>query len=334
MFKIIRLEDIQRDKYNEFIEQFKCFDAFYSLEWLECLENCENNIEIFILLYENCQKNILSIMPFSLRKKYGIVICESMFAGTYGGMLTHDENLTIDGLRFLKYEFMKKNKAFQIRIFDYYSTQIDNKTLSEFSEYNVEEYIAATIDLEDGYNKIYDAYKHNIRKNIKKAIREDVNIKEIKNIRELKEFYKMAQYTYNLHKTVLPYSYTLYENIFHIMCSKNLAKFHIATKNDIPIAGSIHFFSKEEVFNWLTPSYREYQLYRGNTLLIDQIIKMSCDKGLTTYNLGASPKDSNGLLSFKHSWGADDRMYNYINYTNDLLKTILNAKRIFYNLVR
>ena len=49
--------------------------------------------------------------------------------------------------------------------------------------------------------------------NIKKAIREDVNIKEIKNIRELKEFYKMAQYTYNLHKTVLPYSYTLYENI-------------------------------------------------------------------------------------------------------------------------
>ena len=160
MFKIIRLEDIQRDKYNEFIEQFKCFDAFYSLEWLECLENCENNIEIFILLYENCQKNILAIMPFSLRKKYGIVICESMFAGTYGGMLTHDENLTIDGLRFLKYEFMKKNKAFQIRIFDYYSTQIDNKTLSEFSEYNVEEYIAATIDLEDGYNKIYDAYKH------------------------------------------------------------------------------------------------------------------------------------------------------------------------------
>ena len=67
MFKIIRLEDIQRDKYNEFIEQFKCFDAFYSLEWLECLENCENNIEIFILLYENCQKNILAIMPFSLR---------------------------------------------------------------------------------------------------------------------------------------------------------------------------------------------------------------------------------------------------------------------------
>ena len=48
----------------------------------------------------------------------------------------------------------------------------------------------------------------------------------------------------------------------------------------------------------------------------------------------AAPKDSNGLLSFKHSWGADDRMYNYINYTNDLLKTILNAKRIFYNLVR
>lgn len=56
----------------------------------------------------------------------------------------------------------------------------------------------------------------------------------------------MAQYTYNLHKTVLPYSYTLYENIFHIMCSKNLAKFHIATKNDIPIAGSIHFFQKKK----------------------------------------------------------------------------------------
>lgn len=326
MFEILRLSELNKKIYKDFLLQFDRFTSFASYEWLQCIEASYEFIKPYVVIEKDIYGGIRSILPFVLKSKYGIVICESMAFGTYGGVFSLDDNEE-QMIDYLYLELKKKYNFFEIRIFNYGNKKKYILTESERNNFKCIECKASIINLKDGYENVYANYKHNVRKNIRKAEKENVIIKDVENIDEISEFYNLAKYTYDLHNSSIPYTLNLYKNIYRCLCLNGMAQYKFATRDGNIIAASLHFFDKNESFNWLTPSYRKYQIFRGNTLLIDSAIKDACLRGINRYNLGASPDGAKGLLSFKHHWGANDVAYDSFIYENKIIKILNRIRR-------
>lgn len=327
--KVCLLNEINLQEYNKFINKKNIFSTFFSYEWLTCIDKTYQEYTVEVLIAYDKSKNICGVLPYVLYKKWGIVFCYSMIFYTYGGIIADNNEIFERMVCFLEEKIKSISELYTIRFMFYDVLNEELKNFMQKSDYFFKDFNAAIVMLENNFDGVIGKYKHSIRKNINKAKRENVEIREITSYQELNEFYKMATYTYNLHNSSMPYPKKIYECIYEYMVPKNLSKFHIALKDGNPIASSIHFYGNTEIFNWLTPSYREFQQYRANTLLINEIINFGCNNSFEKYNLGASPTGENGLLTFKHNWGAIDNHYYFAYKQSKLICLGENLIRFF-----
>lgn len=319
--------DLQYSEYENCFETKVDDVIFTSYEWIKCMDGFEGYKAECIVLKEG--DTILGFLPYFLRKKYGVLICESMLFSLYGGIFPEDKSDIM--VTYLEKYISSISKLYCIRL--YFEQKIGDvcKQKLSASGFVVSTGKAAIVNLKNNSSELLMTYKHSTRKNIKKAIRENVIISDVENEKELYEFYKMAKYIYEFHKSKMPYSFDLYKLIYRNLVNTGLAKIRIAKHEGLIIAGSIHFYSKNKksVLNWLTPSYREYQQYRANTLLIHDAIDCAQKEGYDWYNLGASPEGESGLLRFKHNWGAVDKEYTICQKQSAILEIYDRVKRFF-----
>lgn len=304
----VSFRDLNEKLYRDFLDK-NSQDIFYvTYEWLKCL-NCFPNMEVACIMVRD-EMGIIGIMPYVIRKKYGVMIYESMPYSLYGGFQINTD-CAAKILDYICNIARCYSSLYLLRI--NFGNNISHNLIRDVRNFGFEviKASAAIVPLHRTSDDLFRSYKHNVRKNINKAIREDVVISEIRDENELYEFYKMAKYIYEYHNSKMPYTYELYKKIFDYLVPTGAARYTVAKRHDVIMAGGIHFYDchKKEVLNWLTPSYREYQQYRANTLLISEAIKDASERGFDWYNLGASPAGEKGLLQFKHNWGAIDRKY-------------------------
>lgn len=298
--------------------QYPTFNAYAFMEAYNNLPGCST--ECIVVKDDGEQVGVFSYVK---RRKWGMMVIESMPFSLYGGPIVADKYLN-GLLQYFVESIINKSIVYETRIFlPRLLTGVENAELARWG-FEIISNKAAVVKLPDSEDALLKSYKHNVRKNINKAKREGVVITEVSSTKELYEFYKLAKYIYEFHNSKMPYSYDIYLNMFEKLVKAGLARFNLAKLGDTIIAGGVHFYDEaaSEVFNWLTPSYREYQQYRANTLLIHEVMKDAMNKGYKTYNLGASPEGEKGLLNFKHNWGAFDREYSICIRRNILLSWV------------
>lgn len=325
-YGIIDFCALDENDYRKFLIGRPAGINFAQYEWLKCFNGYSSfRVECIVAKDAN---SIVGIFPYVIRKKYGVTLYESMPYSLYGGIVSSINSF--DGiLECFEKEVLARSGLYDVRII--FGDSLSEKAVSTLKTfgYAMKKGKAAVVSLDKNLDAIFKSYKHSIRKNIKKAIREDVIVSEIQDEQELYEFYKMAKYIYEYHNDKMPYSYELYRHIFKHLVPAGIANFCIAKRYGDILAGSVHFYDyyAKEVFNWLTPSYRKYQQYRANTLLIHHVLMKAAEKGFTWYNLGASPDGEEGLLRFKHNWGALDREYMLCSKQSKLLEIYKYIKR-------
>jgi hypothetical protein len=297
---ILPIGEIDRGRWNELLVTDPTSTAFQTSEWLACLQATYPAWEVGAIVARDGEA-IVAAIPFVRRRVSGIVLVESMPFGGRGGLIRTDR--AFEGTPLVRGFFgLGRAPLSIVRL-------IGTSGLTEGSPLGRTAIrTAAVVDLSAGYDVIAARYQRNVRKNLRRARDLGVEVRPVGDRASVETFMNLADYAYRLHDQALPYPLALYEAIAQQLVPAGRAIFELAYKDGEAVAGSLHLVGAHELFNWLTPAYRERQDLRANTLLIDAAIRYGIAAGLPTYNLGAS-QDHEGLERFKSSWGGHDTEY-------------------------
>jgi hypothetical protein len=160
--------------------------------------------------------------------------------------------------------------------------------------------------LEPDFEAVHRSFTHSNRARLRQAESYGLTTRRITDARDVRHYHALAVRAVR-RRGGLPKPLSLYQRIFRSLVPQGLARYDLVEQKGIPIAGSLHFTYRGSAINWLTVSDDRKWDLRPNHIVIARVMRDLCGAGYHEYNLGGSPRDAEGLVHFKESWGATRR---------------------------
>jgi hypothetical protein len=161
--------------------------------------------------------------------------------------------------------------------------------------------------------QIFFRFKDAIKRNIRKAIREGVEVRVCRSLDAVKEYYHLHCMTRKKHG-LPPQPWSFFEKINEHVISKGLGLVALASYNKINIAGSVFFNFKDKALYKFGASDFKYQHLRANNLVMWEAIKLFAQEGYQSLCFGRTEPENTGLRKFKTGWGTEEQVVNYYKY--------------------
>lgn len=235
-------------------------------------------------------------------KKFGlgktITILESMFSGTYGGLISP-----------------RSTAPPAADIYDKLEQEADiiltvDNPLSDFPapEWTEEDDFTQILDLSPGYSEVKEEFSDGRQWGIDAARDKGVSIREAEDKEDWEQYYQA--YQASLERWDEPssvYSWEFFEKLFEL--SKKYPK-HIrlwlAEIDGAVGSGALVFYWNNHVDYWHAASHEEYFEYQPNDLLQAEIIKNAADDGYHWYDFNPSGGHE-GVVEFKRQFDPEKR---------------------------
>jgi len=315
---IMDIEQLKKkdgQKWSEFIETHQNSSIYHTLEWKKVLEDTYG-YKPHYLLAKNDTDEITGILPLFEVKSFifGNRLVSLPFSYCAGALYTDMDSAA----KLLDY-------AIDLTIeqdFDYLELKQGLSDLDESKLVKTEEYVTSILKLSKNSDDIWKNVKRDKKRGIKKAQKEGVVVREIRNKEELKEFYTMVLET-RKGQGVPPYPFSFFENMYKYM--KDSLKIFFSYYKDNPVAGGIFQLHKNKVLYGYGMTRKEealLKLYPMN-LLIWKAIEWACKNNYTMFDFGATPIKQESLLYFKSSWGAETQKVPYYYFLNRIKEPLV-----------
>jgi lipid II:glycine glycyltransferase (peptidoglycan interpeptide bridge formation enzyme) len=254
---------------------------------------------VFILWRED---KIQAGIPLMKISKFGFNSYYSMPYGGYGSILLSNNNKEKANELIHHLSCFTKGRWGIIELVDFY-----NELEGYMGGFNRDRRITHILPLLPNSQEVWEkSINPKTRNKISQAQKKGITVSIVESENEIKECYKMREDTIKRHEVSTNYlPLKFYLALFDEM--KNYLRWTIAYKDNQALAYAIHFVYKDTIIWWDNSSYTSALQYRPNNALIWEAIKWGCENGYKYYNLGGSP--SEGLIKFKESWGADEKVY-------------------------
>jgi hypothetical protein len=172
---------------------------------------------------------------------------------------------------------------------------------------------AHDLDLKQDEKQLFDNLRDNTRRNIKKAFKEGLEVRLENSFESVKEFFRLNCMTRKRHG-LPPQPYRFFKKIYEHVISKKKGFVSLAVHKEKIIAGAVFFhFGKEAIYKY-GASDMGYSHLRPNNLVMWEAIKWYLNNGFENFSFGITEPENEGLLQFKRSWGAKEKMINYYKY--------------------
>jgi CelD/BcsL family acetyltransferase involved in cellulose biosynthesis len=161
--------------------------------------------------------------------------------------------------------------------------------------------------------------RHNsaIRRNVRKAARHGVTVREASSVNDVRRWYRLYLETMRAHG-VLPRPPRLFEVIWDILMPLGIAHLLLAERStggqSRLMAGSLFLSCNQTVIFAFNGRDRTQLEFRPNDAIHWQAICGACEAHCRRYDFGGVPARNEGLSRFKEKWGAipvDLYRYNY-----------------------
>jgi hypothetical protein len=152
-----------------------------------------------------------------------------------------------------------------------------------------------------------------VRRAIRKAEKETVQIEVSRDLAAVKVFYQLLVKTRRRHG-LPPQPFRLFHNIYRHILSQNMGVVVVARKGHTPIGAAVFFQWADEVIYKYGASDERFQHLRPNNLVMWEAIKWHGGHGLQTLNLGRTSLANSGLRRFKLGWGAAEEKIAYYKF--------------------
>lgn len=174
-------------------------------------------------------------------------------------------------------------------------------------------FIGHILDLSRSEGELSSGLRDSTRRNIKKAVKEGVEVRIDHSLNAVEEFYRLNAMTRKEHG-LPPQPARFFKKIHDYIISKDLGMVVLASFKQETIAGAVYFhFDKKAVYKY-GASDKKYQHLRANNLVMWEAIKWYSQNGYKSLCLGLTEPEHHGLLQFKAGWGAVEQPIRYYRY--------------------
>lgn len=169
------------------------------------------------------------------------------------------------------------------------------------------------IPLDQDLAALQSRFRQNIRRDIKRAAREGVEVRRGTTVEDLDTFYSLHLRTRQ--RQGVPTQPRRFIRRFARLFDAGLGFVLLATFDGAPLAAAVYL-------NWgttLTYKYGasapEHLKKRPNHAIFMEAIRWGCEQGMTSVDLGRTDFDNEGLRAFKQGWGSHERQLAYAAFS-------------------
>jgi lipid II:glycine glycyltransferase (peptidoglycan interpeptide bridge formation enzyme) len=156
-------------------------------------------------------------------------------------------------------------------------------------------------------DKIWNGYKKNIRRDVRKAQKSGVTIRRGESKKDIDIFYKLYLASMERNRAMAKYPLKWFEAIYEIVALKGLGTILFAELGEMAIAGVVLIHSPSSTHYFHNGSQYEYLKFCPNELLVHYSLERAIEKGNSFFDfMGSDPNDLS-LLRFKEKWGSQSR---------------------------
>lgn len=305
---IIPYLEEHKKEWNAYLERNLKSSIFHTLEWKEIIEKVYKFKPYYFFIKDNVQvKGILC--SFMTKGIFGTKIVSTPF-NFYNQPLFDDEDAGKDLIGHI-IDVGKKENAHYIEL-----KALEKFTPGLISQLNIKEdkhYFISNLKLTTNYEeKYYPHLKKNLRTLKRNAKKENIQLREFKNENDLKQFYDIMVRLYRDKHNMIPQPYALFYEMYKIF-GKNF-QLLVAEHNNKIIAGMVLLFFKKRVVYAYGASDQDYKNFSPGTLLIDEVIKRTSERGYEELDFGVTSPYQRDLLEYKSNWGAEPSKLPYYYY--------------------
>ena len=170
-----------------------------------------------------------------------------------------------------------------------------------------------TLDLTPGDAKLFKALRDSTRRNIKKAVKEGVEVRFEDTLEALRVFYRLNCLTRREHG-LPPQPWQFFEHLHEEILAKGMGSVALADYKGNTISANVYLHANGEVIYKYGASDKAHQNLRANNVVMWEAIKLYAGKGFKSLCFGRSEPENEGLRQFKTGWGADEQLINYYRY--------------------
>ena len=178
-------------------------------------------------------------------------------------------------------------------------------------------YLTHVLTLTSDEEALASGFNSSTLRNIKKATREGITVKEDNSIESILRFWHLNRITRKRHG-LPPQPVSFFKNIHHFIISQGRGRVFHALHKGKSVAGAVFFqFAGKALFKY-GASDKSFSLFRPNNLLMAEAIRKYGNEGYQSFHFGRTDLNNEGLRRFKMGWGPRENIVCYFNY--DLTK--------------
>lgn len=300
------VHDIEKDKWDDYVFQHPKGNIFHTHALFEVFKKSKNHYAFKTIVVDKDTKEIFVLLLSTIVQIWGGLL--SRFTSRsiiYGGILDKKEGKIDEKI---EAGLMAHDKAVRKLVL---FTEIRNRDdTSEYMSvmgkkgYGYDENLTYFIELNKGENKIFKRFTKDRRKNIRKAEKMGVRVREVKDLSEVKIFYEIIQKIYSKRKVFLA-DLSLFENSFKSLHEKGMFKIFLADGGGKVIGGQAILAFKNNILTWYGAAYDEFSYFHANEFMMWHVIKWGISNGFDILDLGGAgkPGEPYGPREFKKRFG-------------------------------
>jgi hypothetical protein len=330
MLTIVEVRDSTIREWDDIWESCEASTYYHSRGWAEIWQSYSKGRIRPLPKTFYFSDGTKALVPFSILSYYGGIVKRYSLAGppagslpNYGNWLSTDR-LNGDHVAVLAQYLINnyRNLVWRLNPFD------DNSNLiainSGFSQRK--SFVSYMIDLKQGEEIIYSNMEQSCRNKIKQGIKNKLKIREATGIDEWRKYFEIYRDTIERwgSKTLYVLNWKFFELLSHV--DNKYCKLWLTWHGNIPIAGSICFYSHRKVMVWHSASLTDYLSLRPVNLARYEIIKNGIYNGYHWIDFETAGGNK-GLKKFKKSFGTVEKMSDRITVWNPVIHYI---KKMLY----
>lgn len=257
------------------------------------------------------------VVPLLKRRVLGIYpVAESLQSGLYGGVLP-----CAPGMNGRVYASVMKAVSRFLGVGIVFQNQFHQDVLSQSGLAPVVETSAHVVHTEGQVyeNMLAKVFEHKMRKNVKRAMQNNVTIRVGRTPELVRDFYGM----YELSNLRWGRKQPRYDIGFFLTYAKSpFLEVRVAYFGDRPAAAMIVQKFRNYYCPWYGAMDKELSNIRANDLLHADLIKAAIETGVKYVNFGAS-RNLAGVKKFKESFGATEHFFGIYFIGNPIARAVL-----------
>ena len=290
--------------WNDLVLQNENYSIFNSKEWSQLLINTYGYTPYYLTMFNG---NSLELMiPFMKVKSIftGLRFVSLPFSD-YCEPINKNELSFNDIINHIRSISQRENPL-------YIDIRSDAYLADDKKPYN--EGFVHILNLDVDENILFANLRNSNKRNVKKAIRENVQIRFSKDFKSIKEFHKLNIITRKRHN-IPPQPFEFFKNLYEILNEGNQFEIVEASINGKVIASCLFLlFGKKVLYKYGASDYA-YQNLRANDLIFWEAIKHYQQLEFAELSFGRTEKQHESLRQFKLGWGVKEFEAPYYRYS-------------------